>query len=154
MNLRIYIWKYDPNLDNGSVTIFLSHVEGSQTTQRVLRGCCTQYSAILLQWPSHLSHWHVQVQQHSSLDKSLYQPMEVEMSLLDSSETSLCQTGWARVKEDFISLFLILTYCHLKTPAALRSIWPSAGTHPSETDALRAKCRALVWAQCYNEWPA
>lgn len=78
--------------------------------------------------------------------------MKVEMSFLDSSETSPCQTGWARVEEDFISLFLVLTYCHLETPAALGSIWPSLETHPSETNAFRAQCRALDRTQFYSEW--
>lgn len=65
----------------------------------------------------------------------------MEMLLPDSSETSLCQTGWARV-EDFISLFLVLTFCHLETLADLGNICPSVQTHPKEI-AFRAKCRAL-----------
>lgn len=67
--------------------------------------------------------------------------MKWEMPLPDSYETSLCQTGCTSL-EYFISLFLVLTYYHLETPADPGSIWPSTQTHPEET-AFRAKCRAL-----------
>lgn len=33
---RISIWEYDPNLANRSVTIFPSHTDGSETTQRAV----------------------------------------------------------------------------------------------------------------------